>query len=134
MSAKRAEALKQFSYAVQRAIAALESSANAIDKANPGDPYASLMVREDVDTLREGLALLGSTHAAPASPAVMDVSLDQEQSTFLRTFMGDDQAEPPAPIRLQFGEGHSGLGLYVSLTEYPEEGSSLVWPAKDAAA
>lgn len=29
-------------------------------------------------------------------------------------------------IRLQWGDGHSGRGLYVSLAEYPEEGAVLL--------
>jgi hypothetical protein len=45
----------QHRYAIERAIRFLEIHADGIDKANPGDPYASLMVREDVETLQDCL-------------------------------------------------------------------------------
>lgn len=75
MNAVLAQALKQFGYAVERAIVALEHSAEAIDKANPGDPYASLMLREDVETLREGLGHI----AEQLSAAVSDVMAERHR-------------------------------------------------------
>jgi hypothetical protein len=40
-------------HALERAIDGQEDFADRIDKANPGDRYASLMVREDIDLLQE---------------------------------------------------------------------------------
>lgn len=58
----------------------------------------------------------------------MDVTLDQAACAALfamlkpATLDGDECTE----IRLQYGDGHSGHGLYASLAEYPEEGSELL--------
>lgn len=40
-------------YALERAIAYQEAFADRLDRTNPDDPYASLMIRDDIDTLRE---------------------------------------------------------------------------------
>ena len=47
--------------------------------------------------------------------------LDEEMAGLLRQTIGDD-GEPNA-IKLHIGDGHSGHGLYVSLSDYPEEGA-----------
>lgn len=60
--------------------------------------------------------------------AAAHVSLSDEQTSFLRAFMGEDEGEAPSPIRLQVGERPDGYGLYVSLAEQPQEGSSLLVP------
>jgi hypothetical protein len=50
--------------------------------------------------------------------------LDEPAAAMLRDFIGKlDEAGEASPITLHVGDGHSGLGLYVSLTEYPDEGS-----------
>jgi hypothetical protein len=58
--------------------------------------------------------------------AAFEVVLTDEETSFLRAFMGEDEGEAPSPIRLQIGDGHDGYGVYVSLVDYPEEGSSLL--------
>jgi hypothetical protein len=60
-----------------------------------------------------------------------DFTLTEEQAAFLRDSIG---ADDPASIRLQIGDGHAGFGLYVSHTDYPEEGSSLVCPLRASTA
>lgn len=84
--------------------------------------------QEELDLLNAA-ALMRKASAALSSPPAqreLDITLDEEQVEFLRSFIGDDEGEAPMPIRLQFGEGHSGRGLYVSSRDYPEEGSSLL--------
>jgi hypothetical protein len=63
------------------------------------------------------------TEALP--PAELDIYLDEEESTLLRDTIGD-AADGGAPIRLHISLGHSGYGLYVSQSDYPEEGSILL--------
>lgn len=59
----------------------------------------------------------------------MDVTLDQAACELLAALM-----HPATPggefqeVRLQWGDGHSGHGLYASLAEYPEEGAEMLWP------
>lgn len=55
-------------------------------------------------------------------PGALDVCLDEEATRLLHDTMVPEPGEVSA-IRLQVGEGHDGHGLYVSLAEYPEEGS-----------
>lgn len=50
--------LAQFGFALERCIASQEALAGGIDASQPSNPYASLLVREDVETLRAGLAWL----------------------------------------------------------------------------
>jgi hypothetical protein len=57
----------------------------------------------------------------------LDVTLDEAAVEMLNAFSSpspdlDDYSE----LRLMLGEGHSGYGLYLSLAEYPEEGSELL--------
>jgi hypothetical protein len=59
----------------------------------------------------------------------MQVQLTEEQVMALKEWM-DDGDGGPTSITLTYGEGHSGRGLYVSLTEYPEEGADLLVPEK----
>lgn len=58
----------------------------------------------------------------------MDVVLDQAACELLFKMMhpATPESEEYSEVRLQWGEGHSGKGLYVSLAEYPEEGSVLL--------
>jgi hypothetical protein len=78
-------------------------------------------------TAKEARAL----HNAGAEPAQQDrkgrwnaYELDEAEAAMLRDFIGsmDGDGEASA-ITLWSGDGHSGHGLYVSLTEYPEEGA-----------
>ena len=61
-------------------------------------------------------------------PVALDVELNEAACELLNVFTAK---QPPdfdeyTQIRLQLGNGHSGHGLYVSLAEYPEEGSTLL--------
>ena len=58
---------EQFLWALERCITSQEAIAAQIDKRNPGDPYASLLVRDDIETLRGGLERL-RTSAGVALP------------------------------------------------------------------
>lgn len=57
-----------------------------------------------------------------------DVTLDQAACELLFKLMHPalPGSEEYCEVRLQFGPGHSGHGLYVSQAEYPEEGSLLL--------
>src|SRR6185295_19335822 len=68
-------------------------------------------------------AIIGSC-PQPKAPASMVFDLDADQVEALFEFCGmDDSREKPSPLRLDVGDGHSGMGLYVSLAEYPDEGT-----------
>lgn len=54
---------------------------------------------------------------------VLDLTLTADEADTLRQCIGDQDAQS---IRLQIADGHSGRGLYVSSSEYPDEGSTLV--------
>ena len=61
-------------------------------------------------------------------PAALDVVLDEAAVEMLNAF---SSPLPPSldeynELRLVLGKGHSGYGLYVSMAEYPEEGSELL--------
>ena len=45
--------------AVSRCLRSQELLVESIDANNPGDPYASLLVQEDVDTVKQWLAQFG---------------------------------------------------------------------------
>ncbi len=64
----------------------------------------------------------------PAQPVALDVSLDQAACELLFAMVSPSTPEDKdySEIRLQLGDGHSGWGLYVSMAEYPEEGSTLL--------
>jgi hypothetical protein len=66
-----------------------------------------------------------------SAPQEFDIYLDEEASALLRDTIGEGEA---AAVRIQFGNGHSGPGLYVSLAEYPKEGSIKLWDSPIAAA
>jgi len=53
-------------YAIERCLAAQANFATGIDEANPDDKYASLMVNEDIDTIRQWL------EQAPAQPTKLE--------------------------------------------------------------
>ena len=58
----------------------------------------------------------------------LDVTLDEAAVEMLNAF---SSPLPPSldeynELRLMLGEGHSGYGLYLSLADYPEEGSELL--------
>lgn len=72
------------------------------------------------------LGAFGYPSAEQAEPVALDVTLTEEETQFLRDTMVADEDEGPDPIRLIVGRGHSGYGLYVSLAEYGDEGSSLL--------
>lgn len=71
-------------------------------------------------------AALAEQAAEQAGPAALDVTLTEEDTSFLRDTVASEDGDPPPPIRLIVGHGHSGYGLYVSLAEYGDEGSSLL--------
>lgn len=77
-------------------------------------------------------ALSVSTQAPEAQALDVVARLDDEACTLLNALMQGDDGEL-SPITLQVGDGHSGRGLYASLTEYPEEGAVFLCAA-DAAA
>ena len=54
----------------------------------------------------------------------MKIMLTEAAGIVLRDWLGDD--ESPEEINLYVGDGHSGHGLYVSLRDYPEEGSEFL--------
>ena len=58
----------------------------------------------------------------------MDVTLNQAACELLFKLLhpATPDSEEYCEIRLQWGDGHSGRGLYVSLAEYPEEGAVLL--------
>lgn len=58
----------------------------------------------------------------------MDVTLDQAACELLFKLLqpATPDSDEYSEVRLQWGEGHSGRGLYVSLAEYPEEGAELL--------
>ena len=63
--------------------------------------------------------------AAPvlaAEPWSVTVALNEDATRLLQSTMVPEPGEV-SEISLHIGHGHEGYGLYVSLTEYPEEGS-----------
>lgn len=63
--------------------------------------------------------------AAPvlaAEPWSVIVALNEDATRLLQSTMVPEPGEV-SEISLHIGHGHEGYGLYVSLTEYPEEGS-----------
>lgn len=61
-----------------------------------------------------------------AAPTGFDLLLNEEAVKLFQQWAGGDDSNEPSEVRLQYGDGHSGRGLYISLAEYPEEGSSLL--------
>ena len=68
-----------------------------------------------------------AAQAKPSTPAGFDVHLDAAAVETLNVYSDKetDADEWPA-LRLQLGDGHSGHGLYLSLSEYPEEGAEFL--------
>jgi hypothetical protein len=56
----------------------------------------------------------------------LTVKLDSEQAETIRSMI-DTTGLEAAPITFTLTNGHSGLGLYVHQTEYPEDGAELVF-------
>jgi len=50
-------------------------------------------------------------------------SLTEQEGAALSNAIGDEEA---AEITIFIGDGHSGYGLYVCLTEYPDHGATLI--------
>lgn len=93
MNTSRVEAMKQFGFAVERAIVALEGWADAIDKANPGDPYASLMLREDIETLRQGVqAITAEARGDDPLPTTEDIDGLVTDPAQIEAFFASDDA------------------------------------------
>jgi hypothetical protein len=60
-------------------------------------------------------------------PVALDVTLDEAAVEMLNAFSSPSpHLNDYSELRLSLGEGHSGYGLYLSLAEYPEEGSELL--------
>jgi hypothetical protein len=61
-------------------------------------------------------------------PVELDVTLDEKAVEILHAFSSSSSSsfDDYSKLRLMLGEGHSGHGLYLSLAEYPEEGSELL--------
>jgi len=51
-------------YALERCLVSQEALAVSIDESNPDDPYASLMVNEDIDMIRRWLASCDKSESA----------------------------------------------------------------------
>lgn len=68
------------------------------------------------------------TEAPRLADALMDATLDQSACELLFKLMHPNtpDSEEYNEVRLQWGAGHSGFGLYVSMAEYPEEGAELI--------
>jgi hypothetical protein len=65
----------------------------------------------------------------PLPPPVLSIQLDDDQVKELYAFMavlGDEREF--SPLTIHVGEGHSGTGLYISFSEYPEEGATFIAP------
>ena len=86
-------------------------------------------IRWLLNPLPEGTLLY--THPAapqPAAPVLaaepwsVTVALNEDATRLLQSTMVPEPGEV-SEISLHIGHGHEGYGLYVSLTEYPEEGS-----------
>jgi hypothetical protein len=54
--------MNDFLNALERCIRSQLALADRIDEQNPGDRYASLMVRDDVEVLQQSLETLRGTH------------------------------------------------------------------------
>jgi len=71
-------------------------------------------------------------YAVPAKqeqgePVALDMTLDEAAVEMLNAFSSPSpHLNDYSKLRLMLGEGHSGYGLYLSLAEYPEEGSELL--------
>lgn len=72
----------------------------------------------------EGPFTIAQAVALPGVPAGWQIDLDEDASETLKKTIGDDDCV--SPITLSICDGHEGRGLYVWLTEYPEEGSLLL--------
>lgn len=55
----------------------------------------------------------------------MEITLKQAQA-LVEAFGGDEEST----ITVVSGNGHSGKGLYVCATDYPEEGSAFIGAAE----
>ena len=66
---------------------------------------------------------------APAQPAQPAITLDFKQTTELLAMFGGE----PSEITLLTGEGHSGKGIYVHYSDYPEEGAEYLGVSDDEA-
>ncbi len=92
------------------------------------DAYSKRQMREYA---RAAIAKSATVAAAQpkAEPVAqtlsMDVTLNQAACELLFAMVSPSTPDDPeyTEIRLQAGDGHDGLGLYVSQAEYPEEGS-----------
>jgi hypothetical protein len=61
-----------------------------------------------------------------AEPAALDITIDDDDAlAFLRDMVVQADGDLTS-IRLLFGDGHSGHGLYVASADYPEEGAILL--------
>lgn len=116
-------------HAIERFILSQEALAESIDKANPDDRYASLMVREDVELVREWLAseerpavpdaritdLAKRLVASGPKAAHVSASECHEISDFILSCAATSQppADHPDTARLDWLERHPRLAEFV---------------------
>jgi hypothetical protein len=113
-----------------RAILDIWAEANAVDTVLGSRDRLLAKVTRLRDAMGAGVPLDERQAAtpAPAERATYDIELDGAEALALRALLGEDEGEPPTPIRLQVGPGHGGFGLYASSAEYPDDGAFLLAP------
>lgn len=88
-----------------------------------------------IKVLAEEVAALATQPAQPSAQGeavAQEWRLDENAAETLKQAIGDD--DTVSPITLSVCHGHEGRGLYVWLTEYPEEGSLMLASAPAAPA
>lgn len=92
---------------------------------NSPDMYESF----DYQFLWNGWKARAALAAAPAQAVASSITVDFKQAAELLEMFGGE----PAEITLMTGDGHSGIGLYASYTDMPEEGAEFLGTSDDEA-
>jgi hypothetical protein len=77
-----------------------------------------------------GVDVIGAI--GPLPPPVLTIPLDADQAKELYAFMAAFNDDEFCQLSVHIGDGHSGTGLYVSFTEYPDEGATFIAPLNDS--
>jgi Lar family restriction alleviation protein len=100
------------------------ASREAYSKAIEAEETLIAAIRTLLSAVAPAAPLLEGREPSGKLLTLMDVTLEGEAADTLRTMLGTE--DDVAPVRLLYGDGHSGPGLYAAAAEYQEEGATLL--------
>ncbi len=94
------------------------------------DLYRLLVTRgyaqHEAHRIAFGPPYLDGSSPEPAAQPAVTLNGYQLREALLFACPDEDVALMDTEVRIEYGDGHSGIGHYVSMADYPDEGSILL--------